>query len=229
MSSTFKKILFSQKQKVSSGGGSGGGPYSLVTHASANGASSITTLGKDTTGGSLIIIELSWFSSTSSVSVDNKGNNYTALNQYHDHGGNYLTQLFYCLNPVVGPSHTFTANANLLVMNVAVFSGGTPAYDGVQNGLIYGGGNTTSWQPGSVTPNGDNRLIVTASTWNDTSTTPIASIDSSFSITDQAQERSDALYGGLAYKIQTVVGAENPTYTFSNIIDVGSAAIAVFK
>ena len=211
------------------GGGGGGSAFAFVVETSTNGATSKTTPAIDTTGATLIVAEMSWFSSTSSFS-DSKGNTYTALPIYADHNGGYLTRMFFCTNPVVGSGHTFTGTSGLFVLNVKSFSGSSPAFeDGGTNGLVYGGGNTTSWQPGSVTPGGNGRLILNASTWNKVSTPPVASINSSFSTPIQAQEGLDALWGGFSHKIQTTGGSENPTWTFSDNVDTGSSEIAIFN
>jgi hypothetical protein len=215
------------KKTVAGGGGGGGGTYSLIAHATANGGSSGTTAGTNTTGANLIIISASWFSGAATIS-DNKGNTYTALAAHGDTDGQYSNQFYYCVSPTVGSGHTFTLAAAFGVINVAAFSlsSGTPAFD-TQNGLNFSFANTTSFQPGSVAPAGNNELFVTSAAWNQTGVS--ASIGSSFIITDQAQQGANALSGALAYKIQTAGGSENPTWTFSGTINAGSSSIAVFK
>jgi hypothetical protein len=219
------------KKKVSSGGGGGGGggTYALVTHATGNGASgSITTANANTTGAKLIVVSVSWFSGTCAVS-DNKGNTYTALTAHGDNSGIYSNRLFYCVNPTVGSGHTVTATGNFVVVNMEAFSltgGGSPTFD-TQSGYNHNSVNTTTFHPGSVTPAGNNELFVTSASWNISGIT--STIDSSFTITDQSQQGGNALSGGLAYKIQTTSGSENPTWTFSGTVNTGSASIAVFK
>jgi hypothetical protein len=221
-------FLGSSKKKAASGGG-GGSTYTLLAHTQANNGSSATTAGIDTTGAKLIVISLGWFSGSTTLS-DSKGNTWTALTSHNNTQGDYFSRLFYCVNPTVGTGHTFTGAASFVVIIVAAFSytGTTPAFD-VQNGVNPAASNVTTMQPGSVTPAGNNELFITSACWNSTTGTPTASIDSSFAITDQAQQGTNALFSGLAYKIQTASGSENPTYTLAATIDVWAAVIACFK
>lgn len=216
-------------RKQPSGGG-GAGTYSFITHTTANSSSSATTSAVDTTGANLIVIEVNWFSGSATIS-DSKGNTWTALTQFQGSLSRYTTRLYYCINPTVGTGHTFTAAATIVVVNVAVFSktGSAPAFD-VQNGLNYTSANTTTIQPGSLTPAGNNELFILGACFNDIGTTALpATADSSFNSTDQSKQGSNLLYGACWYKIQTTGGAENPTITFAHLIDEASAAIAVFK
>jgi hypothetical protein len=127
---------------------------------------------------------------------------------------------------------TFSASANLAVVTVSwySYSGTSPSLD-TQNGFNHGSGNITSFQTGSVTPAGNNELCITAATWNDVgSDTFASSVDSSFTITDQAESGTRSqFYGGMAYKIQTTGGSENPTWSYPHTINVASASILFFK
>lgn len=216
--------LASFKKKTPGGGGGGGGTYTLIGHGIGT-----TNTTFDTTGANLIVAVVGWFSSTQ-VFSDNKSNSYTGLTA-HDSGGAYSNQIFYCINPTVG-STTFSSTGNLNIVAVSAFSlsSGIPAYDSTQNGSSVTTNNTTI-QTGSVTPSGNNRLIVAGCTFNDTGADITNTIDSSF-LTPPYQLESGArsqFYVAQSFLIQTTGSAVNPTFTFSGIINNASSSIAVFQ
>jgi hypothetical protein len=223
--------LASFKKKPAVGGGGGGFTYTIVTNAIAQGSGSAVVNGIDTTGANLLAVNLDWFSSTKTF-TDSKGNTYTSGISYGGTSGIYSNVWLYCINPSVGSGHSFTNNASFTVLNVvaAKKSSGTPAFDS-QNGLNYPGGNTTTLQPGNVTPAVNNELILAAFCCNDAGggTATNATIDSSFVILGQTKQGGNALYGGAASKIQTTAGSENPTWTFAHTINTASLSILCFK
>lgn len=216
-------------RKKTAGGGGGGGSYAFINSATAFDGVSATTAGFDSTGAKLIVINVSYFSGAVTIS-DSKGNSYTPLTNHIDASGAYATRIYYCANPTVGTGHTFTVLAAFVVVNAMAFSftGTTPTLDS-ENGFNHDSSTVSSWQPGSVTPSGNNELFVTCTTWNNPAVAPTASIDSSFTGLIQSQEGGNNLYGAAAYKIQTTGGAENPTWSFDNPVNAGAASVAVFK
>jgi len=215
------------------GGGGGGGTYSLIDHntASASATGTATTPALNTTGASLLIVGISWFSGTPTVS-DSKGNSWTGLTSFKDSVSNILFSRFYhCISPSsVGGGHTFSVTSTSVgycVINVAAFalSSGTPAFD-TQNGTSPNETSVSSMTGGSVTPAGSNELFLAMVTWHTVGVT--VSINSSFAITNQKDE-GEGISGALAYKIQTTGGAENPTWTPTTSQTIWSAANAVFK
>jgi hypothetical protein len=202
--------------KRAAAGGGGGGGIALVSSTIKGHA---TTDAIDTTGANLIVIGLSWYSDAPSVS-DSKGNTWTALSTYGS--SPYLVRLFYCLNPSVGGSHTFSTTANIYVLNVAAFSGVT-AFD-AESGA--GNGNATTIQPGSITPAVASGLFITALCFAELGTT--ASINSTFTILNGTSDAGgNNLLGSMAYKISS--SAENPTWTKTGGNNEVNAAMATFK
>ncbi len=202
--------------------------YSLLTHTaigSTDGTTAGPTSSIDTTGATLLICSLVGGNLTIGMS-DSKGNTWTALTS-QDSGSGVTNTILYVKNPTVGTGHTFTFNSggSVPAIAVAAFSGAdtTSPFD-IQNGNPSGSGTTI--QPGSITPNNNNELIITGLVMRLTET---ASIDSGFTITDQVALAGGLNYGvALAYKIQTTAIAVNPTWTIT-LASSSAATIASFK
>jgi len=208
--------------------GAGVPAASLISHTAAGstGANTVTTSAIDTTGATLIVIEVAadvGAGCTSTLS-DSKSNSYTRL---HTQGGISFPNnggLYYVVSPTVGSGHTFTygcaSGGSAPSIAVVAFSGAT-TFD-TQN---WGHGSTTSTttvQPGSVTASVSNELAITGYA----ATSSVSSIDSSFTITD-----SVGFLGGNHYAVaiawRTVTGSINPTWTAGSNCDLG-ASIATF-
>lgn len=207
----------------------------LLTHVAAvngNAASpiTITTASIDTTLATLLVAALaSNGAATAPVLSDSKGNTWTLRTTYASAG--QRVQLAYCSNPVVGAGHTFTlaGATSYPALAVAGYSGTllVSPYD-TENGA-----QTTissSLATGSITPSMNGEVVVTGVSWNSSTNPNTVSVDSGFTITDQAGPLSGAGLGaGLASLIQTTAGAVNPTWTTS-ATPLGIAAIvASFK
>ncbi len=181
--------------------------------------------GIDTTGATLLAIHGSSFSSITGVS-DSKGNTWVPLTEQNQAGSRF-SRLWYAENPTVGAGHTFTVAGSLIFsyMVAASFSGvATSSPFDVENGDDVAG--VSAIQPGSVTPSEDDELFVTGMCSASGNGTP--AIDSSFSvIASQIFVGGTSMAGGMAYKVQTSAGAENPTWSW---VDANNAAaiIAVF-
>lgn len=191
----------------------------------------ITTPAIDTTGATIIVVALGQINLIAICAItDSKGNTYTPLTAQTGAPFPY-SRLFYCISPIVGSGHTFTADnggANIQGgIAVQAFSGGSPVFD-VENGVNSGFGN--SQQPGSVTPSVNNSLIVTAvCTDNDGIT---FAINSGFTITDSVDTGTGGAFVsgfGLAYLVQGTAGAINPTWSWSGTGSNAMATIATFK
>jgi len=225
---------FFRKKRKKAGGGGGSFTYSLISHtiATVDGTATGDSSSIDTTGANLFIYSLAWFSGTPTI-TDSKGNSApTGLTQRAcSTDGVRFTRLYYETSPSVGSGHVFhiaCSNAGYCVLCVAAFqkSSGTPTFD-VQNGFDQTGGSSSTAQPGSVTPAGDNELIVTGICTN--GNRPFT-IDSGFSISDQGETPTATLAaGGLAYLIQTTGGAVNPTWQAAGTFGVYPCTIAAFK
>jgi len=186
---------------------------------------SVTTDAIDTSGADFIAIVLTTFSGSAGTLSDSKGNTWTPRT-YYGSAGDARVRIYYCASAVVGSGHTFsfTETAKFPALSVIALSGvhATP-YD-VENGNATSVGGTTR-QPGSVTPSEDNEILITGYSGYSSA---LSSINSGFTLLDSGTYNTHAMTTGLAYKIQTTAGAENPTWT-----SVGSnscaAAIATFK
>ena len=203
------------------------------TIAQSTGTGSVTTSGINTTGASLIVVGFAGYvDSPFGTLTDSNGNTWTPLTTYQASGDTkWKVKLYYAENPTVGSGHTFTwtSTFNYPSISVAAFSGAkTSTVFDVENGGTVASGTTLA--TGSVTPSEDNELLVSILGHNDTVT---ISIDGSFTISDQVSKSVGHAIGlAMAYKIQTSLGAENPTWTNSatfSASDPGMAAIATFK
>lgn len=118
----------------------------VVAHAAAGtaGAAGSTTAAIDTTGATLIVIGTVYDSAKNPTISDSKGNTWTALTSTDIGSGNGRTQLYYCLNPVVGLLHTFSSLQAASAASIAVIAlsgtAGASAFDqqnaAVQNGAV---------------------------------------------------------------------------------------------
>jgi hypothetical protein len=112
-------------------------------------------------------------------------------------------------------AHTVTdsAGGNFPSVYAAVFSGvSTNNFDQASSGTATA---STSVSPGSVTPTQNNELIITGVTT--ASSNAVFSIDSGFTILGQFAFVSGAAFGGaMAYKVQGVAAAVNPTWTVTS-------------
>lgn len=210
-------------------------PFLLVAHTAKlstdGGATPITTNPIATNAGSvnLIIVGFTYYGASTITIADNQSNTYTALTRFGLGSAQASCLISYCFNPVTSASHTFSMSAaaggTFPALWVAAFSGALASPFDVQNG---GGssGTITSFQPGSITPSGNNELIITMFSTGETSAAP--TIDSGFVITDAlASVGSQALGGGLAYLKQVAAAAINPTWSFPSN-NLNAAAIAAF-
>lgn len=211
--------------------------YAFVDKVSAQsaGGNGFTTGTMDSTGADFLVAVLSQYvtGSTGSVS-DSKTNAWTALTEYQSPDTFDRVRIFYARpNPTtgkVGTGHTFTVTvtAGYPTLIVAAFSGSDVSpFDSPENGTSNSGSGT-SLQPGSITPDEDNELIITGlMTEADTTSTVVPTGYTSVAALDGVG--GAAAGGGMAYKIQTTKGAENPSWTWTNTSSRAQATIAGFK
>jgi len=195
--------------------------------AASSDGNTFTSGAIDTSGADFLVMEIAefYFFAESTIS-DSYGNTWTILPTYQTGTGPRM-RIAFVENPTVGSGHTFTCTGTGIYASfaVAAFSGvSTTSPQDQETG--NNGGTVTSIQPGSITPPENNELIITGVGVGGLET---LAIDSSFTITDDIPYALGMNYGsGLAYKIQTTAGAENPTWSWSASIDAVSA-IASFK
>lgn len=193
-------------------------PISLVSHTTISGATGGTTPGINTTSASLIIISVSYISGSTPTPTDSYNNTWLSLTSQ-----TFVTaynQLFYVLNPIVGPGHTFSTTGTTSAIEVASFSN-VLSFASIQNGT-QGSGNPIA--TGSVSPLTNNCLIVSGINFISAGA---VSINSGFTITNQNNFATGVNNGGaLAYLVQTSATAANPQWTLG--AGGASTTIAVF-
>lgn len=201
----------------------------LVAHAIAGASSAPTTSAINTTGANLLVVSVSQFQGvTVGTLTDSKSNTWTALTAKLGASEAY-NRIFYCASPTVGSGHTFTwdnGGSIFGALAVQAWSGANVAPFDVQNGAVAGTGTTI--QPGSVTPNQNNSLVVT-------SVDPIFAggssgyaIDGGFTISDSIASQSGIEGLAMAYLVQTSAAAANPNWSWTGAAE-SAATIAVFK
>lgn len=214
---------------------------SLITQAgptTGTGSGGDVDLTIDSTGANLLVFTVSWYypNGTNSAIYDSKFNTWTCLTHY---GSTYATQICYATNVSgkVGSSHTVhtdfqgaggATGVTYPIAALYAYSGAhaTAPFD---SGTDVGnpGGAASTCQPGSITPGGDNRVIVTSYA-NDLAAA--ATINSGFSSPiAHGEAAADYVGGGAAYLIQTTGGAVNPTWTGGGSAGNFACAIAAFK
>lgn len=210
-------------------GGGGAGTFTFLGSMVTNLNGTLTTSAFNLTGAKLVVASVSYFNGATSFS-DSGSSTYTKNTVYGCSTGSYSNVVYYATNATVSSSETFTITAVFGIVNVAWYgySGTTPALES-QTGLNYTTANTTTLQPGSLTPVGNNNLFITSFTCNGAGSATNATIDSSYTIRGQSQQGGNSIFGGLADLIQTSGSAENPTWTFATTIDVAGLSHLTFK
>ena len=196
--------------------------WTLIAHTQAGGPGDVTTSAIDTTGADLIVVATVVGGVLGTVS-DNKGNSYALAVDEYD-GVLHHGALYYNQTPSVGTGHAITlTGATVDVVSVQAWSGSIASPLDQTN---RGQGSSPFPLP-SITPVQDGELLVTVVSGRDSSTT--FSIDSGFTITDQAPTVPFNNYGGaMAYLVQSAAASIAPAWT-----DAGGstldAAIVSFK
>ncbi len=202
-------------------------PISIIAHTAAGSTNgtSVTTSSIDTSTANLIIISISSTSGTN-VPTDSKGNTWTLIRT--DTASTLRCKMFYCVNPTVGTGHTFSTGSSTFptICVLAVNNANATPLD-QQNGNTTLS-NVNSLASNSVTPGQNMEIIVTAiGTGNAYAT---ISINSGFIISDSVSlVGSQHVTGGLAYKIQSTAGAENPTWSWTTLATTAAIGIVTFK
>jgi hypothetical protein len=202
----------------------------VVSTSATPGINGGTTSGIDTTGADALFVVLSYYSGLSPdpVVTDNKGNGtFSELTAYesNDRG----VQIFYKANATVGSGHTFTCSSGAIfapLVKVHAFSGVhlSAPFD-VENGAFTASG--TSLAPGSITPTGSGRLVISGLCVND-QTGPISENASMTESTTVAVVGTN-LGGGTGWIIQGGASAINPVWSWTDSGIAASATIASFK
>lgn len=205
--------------------------YSLVASTIAtpgiNGGDS--PVGINTTSAGLIILPAGYYNQVSDAvaNTDSKGNNYTIAGSRTAGAINGASSvIYYNSAPIVGGGHTFNVTGSQSYPNFAAL-----AYSGsASTPLDQTNGQLSTSQPGSVTPSEDNELFITIAAWNIGLDTSVPAIDSGFGIVQTANSGAANNVGmGSASKVQTSLGAENPSWSGINGNPTLAIRIATFK
>ncbi len=192
----------------------------LIASGVASGANGGTSSAFDSTGANLIVVAVCSLGATT-VS-DSKSNTYTPLT--NQNSGSGLNRLYYCINPTVGTGHTITVSSSggFPYCPFEAWQGASVSFDAESHAAV---GGSTTVQPGSITPGGNDRLFL-SSMQGINGTAP--TIDSSFTISNASGlVGGTSVQGGIAHKLQTTGGAENPTWTVG-VSEDPAATMAAF-
>lgn len=178
------------------------------------GASGGTSGAINTTGANFIAVVLG--GATPFGVTDNQGNTYTARTAYST---NPSVQTFYCANPIVSASHTFSNTGSFTTGSVTCWSGVASSPYDTENGS-----NTLS--PGAVTPSLNGSLLVAGIS---DAFGALPTIDSGFSDIQYTTFTAGLNYAaGSATLVQSTAGLINLTWTSSGAISLCSN-VTVFK
>lgn len=200
------------------------------TSAGSSDGANVTTAAITTTGANLLIVAVSdyWAYGIGDLTLtDSNSNTWVARSSFSQNSNAEITLFYATGTPTVGASHTFTLTGTGAQPSIAVLalSGAhaTAPFDAENaNGVTIGGSTNT----GSVSPAGANEIMISAISVQEDGA---LSIDSGFTLVEQVTHSGGVNFGlGLAYKIQTSAGAEDPTWTFEHGDRDGEASLTAF-
>ncbi len=181
--------------------------YSLVVSSSTQfGAAGGTTGGINTTGATLIVVGLTYFTSAGANLSDSLGNVYTLLTPQTN--SNMGSVFYICNNPITSATHFFTTTSHFCGVNVSAWTGNETASSVFDQ---QSGANSTGspLATGSLTPTVNNSLCMTVfGTFNGAAPTTPSGYTS---IGNYATGTAEG--GGCAYLIQTSATATNPSWS----------------
>lgn len=187
----------------------------LLGHVSVTNGTSASV---NTTGATLFVAVNG--AASAQVPTDNQTNTWTAVVNASGGGFGGNAQLSYVNNPTTSASHTFTSTGALSGLCVAWYSGTATSSP------LDVSSSASTQQAGSITPTGNNYLIVAGS--GGPYTAPLT-IDLSFTIEDTINGVGGVSYGAnLADLIQGTAAAVNPKWDDGGHA-IGIALIASFK
>jgi hypothetical protein len=209
------------------GGGAGSTPFTpitLLSHAQAiANATSVTTGAISTTGASLIVVAVQFYSASSTPSLtDSAGNTWTLINVGSGGFAVQYNALFYCASPATSGSHTFTATASIgfAQPGICVTAWNNTAASPLVGASSDSTASFSTTQPGSITPPSGRCLFVTgAAQGAGTLNTPtgFTQSDQGTTVSGWSYQTCYLVEGGSAI-------AQNPTFTNSfNWISIGMA------
>ena len=155
-------LLLAQFQIPFPGTGASGPPtpsnYLFIDTVGVGALATGTTSNVDTSGSSIIFLEVSGGLSVVPTPSDSKSNTWIALNTNTGNGSTFNNTLYYCKPCIVGTGHnfSFTGATSAGSIIAAWFSGGMQAFDlqGADN--VFG----TNTSP-AIVPNNNNEIVIT--------------------------------------------------------------------
>lgn len=203
-------------------------PIATVGSNADAGGDTNTSDAIDTTGANFIVASVVFADDGTCTFSDSKSNTWSALTIQGPIGGGTtpVIRLYYVFNPTVGSGHTFTCDGmnSFNRIDVQAWADALTSPLDQEDGDYAAG--TTLMLP-SITPAGNNYLVIVAGGCDDTDAT--LSINGGFTITTQGGAAGDAWTGGIAYLVQTTAAAAAPTWTSNMACGSLPGAIASFK
>lgn len=185
-----------------------------------------TTADIDTTGSNLLIaIGFAYNLVPNNQDLtDSRSNTWNLGTTYASPGdGSVFVRMYWSIPSSVGSGHNFTYAEGDTFPGLAVLAVSGAHASPLDNQGGAGGSGITTLSPGSLTPSEDNCLLVTG-------------LNSDFGTSNTVSgwnvvaQNATGQYcgGGLAWKIQTTAGAENPAWTWSGA-DFAAANLTIWK
>lgn len=192
-----------------------------IAHVSQAGSGASAAI--NTTGANLLVAVAASVSSTEGI-LDSKSNFWTQLAVEVLGSFSMTASLFYVVNPIVGVSHTFTPAGSTPALCVQAWKTAATPFPHDQ----LSGASTVSSpaQAGSITPIQNGSLVIAALCG---SVSSVLSINSGLTITDQFQINGGVNFScAMAYLVQSVAAAINPSWTYASSLGTEGALIASF-
>lgn len=205
--------------------------WTLVASNQGAGQNSPVTPSMNMTSADLIVISANWTSGANPTLQDSGGNSYTNIITLTN-PSSFKTGFWYIHAPNVSSSMTFTLSGVNVYGNIIV-----QGWSGSVTGPLDQSNNSVSWTgntitPGSITPVQANELVVTCVGSNDPGGAGWGyTINGGYTVPgNNSVQQTGSNYGGsMAYLLQTIAAATNPTWTDALSVNGLSTAIASFR
>jgi hypothetical protein len=195
------------------GGGGAVEPIALIAHGAATAGGGLNTAivsAIDTTGATLLVAGVAYYTTGVPTLTDSKGNTWTQLTVYT--GTSVNISIYYCANPVVGSGHTFQSTGSNSFTSVTVSAWSLTANAAADGGIGAGQAVALTVAPGNLTPSEDNCLLVSVMAYFDQPAARTATVSAGWTLTDVITDATTSCQG-MAYQVQTTATVANPTWT----------------
>lgn len=198
----------------------------LVANARAYGdANSNMTLPINSTGSKIIIISsISYSAGTDPVITDSQNNIWIPLTKTNASTAASI-RLFYCVNPNISTSHTFTSSGTGSYPGIIVYCFGsdlTPIFESQSSNTS---GNTFSISPGAINPTTSQNIVISAiNNWQESG----ALANRGFTTTHNIPATPTTLAGSAAYKFDQN-GSVDMFWTLGNTNVEAATTVAIFR